>query len=294
MDLSAVHVLLLFGVEVVGAEIKVDIGVFPELLQIGQHSVGGGVTVVRVGGHGLHGDGLQRLGNGGIDLPGGERNGIDMLDGHRNRGIPLKGQAAGNHLIEDHTGRVQIGALVNVAAPGLLRRNVVYRSQSLLGEGAVPSGGHPGNAEVGHLHAAVPEHHDVMGFDVPVDDAAAVGVPQGLDDLGDEVQGLPPVELVPLLLHVLLQGDAVDELHDDVLDIGGAADVVHSHNVGVRQHGNSLRLIVETAAQLCVLGQIVPQDLQGHQTVEPMAAGLIDPGHTAHADELQDFISIVE
>ena len=33
-----------------------------------------------------------------------------------------------------------------------------------------------GDAEVGHLHAAVPQHHDVLGLDVPVDDAPAVGV----------------------------------------------------------------------------------------------------------------------
>ena len=42
-----------------------------------------------------------------------------------------------------------------------------------------------------------------MGLDVPVNDAPAVGVAQGLGDLGDEMQGLPPVELVPFFLHIL-------------------------------------------------------------------------------------------
>ena len=91
------------------------------------------------------------------------------------------------------------------------------RAQGLLGQGAVPSGGDPGNAEIGHLDAAVPQHHDIVGLDVPMDDAPAVGMAQRLDDLGNEVQGLPPGQLIALALHVLLQRDAVDQLHDDIL-----------------------------------------------------------------------------
>ena len=33
-----------------------------------------------------------------------------------------------------------------------------------------------GNAEIRHFHRAVPENHDILGLDVPVDDAPAVGV----------------------------------------------------------------------------------------------------------------------
>ena len=167
-------------------------------------------------------------------------------------------------------------------------------TQGLLGQGAVSAGGHPGDAEVGHLHAAVPQHHHVVGLDVPVDDAPAVGVAQGLYDLGDEVQGLPPVQLAPLLLHILLQGDPVDELHDDVLNVSGAADIIHRHDVGVRQHGHGLGLVVEAAAELGVLGQVLPQDLHRHQPVQPVAPGFIHLGHPAGADELQDLISVVE
>ena len=82
------------------------------------------------------------------------------------------------------------------------------------------------------------------------DDPPAVGVAQGLGDLGDKVEGLPPVQLVALLLHILLQGDAVDELHDNILQLGGAAHIIHRHNVGVGQHGDGLGLVVEAAAKL--------------------------------------------
>ena len=291
--LGLIHVVLVV-LEPAHVVVKVDVGIFAELLQIGQHVVRRQIAVVRVGGHGLHGDGLQGLGDGRVDLPGGQRDGVDVLNGHRHGGVPLEGQAAGNHLIEHHAGGVQVGPGVDVAAPGLLRRDVVHRPQGLLGEGAVAPGGHPGDAEVGHLHAAVPQDHDVVGLDVPVDDPPAVGVAQGLDDLGDEVEGLPPVELVPLLLHVLLQGDAVDELHDDVLQVGGAAHIVDGHDVGVGEHGHGLGLLVEAAAQLRVLRQVLPQNLHRHLAVEPVVQGPEDPGHPAHADLLHNLVSVVE
>ena len=55
-------------------------------------------------GHGLHGDLLQPQGDVRDDLPGGDGLGVDVLDSHRHGGIPVKGQAAGEHLIEDHAG----------------------------------------------------------------------------------------------------------------------------------------------------------------------------------------------
>ena len=60
------------------------------------------------------------------------------------------------------------------------------------------------------------------------------------------------------------------------------------------EHGNGLGLIVEPAAELGVLGQLLLEDLHRHQAVEPVAAGLVHPGHPAHADQLQDLVSVVE
>ena len=294
MDLGPVHVQLLLRDELVDVVVKVNAGIFAELLQIGQHGVGGGVAVVRIGSHGLHGDGLQRLGDGGVDLPGGERDGVDVLNGHRHRGIPLEGQAAGDHLIQHHTGGVQVRPGIDVAAPGLLRGDIVDGAQGLLGQRAVSAGHHPGDAEVGHLHAAVPQDHHIVGLDVPVNDPPAVGVAQGLGDLGDEVQRLTPVQLVSLFLHILLQGNAVDQLHDDVFQRRGAAHVIHGHDVRVGQHSDRLGLIVEAAAELRILRQVLPQDLDGHQAVQPVTPRLIHLRHAADPDELKDFISIVE
>jgi len=69
-------------------------------------------------------------------------------------------------------------------------------------------------------------------LDVAVDDAAAVRVLKRLGDLRGEVERFAPVELA-LLLHVLLERDALDELHDDIVDAVRMGHVVDAHDIGM-------------------------------------------------------------
>lgn len=168
----------------------------------------------------------------------------------------------------------------------------MHRTQGLLGQGAALVH-HLGNAEVHHLHRAVFQHHHIVGLDVPVDNAPAVGVLQARGDLTGEVERLLPVEST-LHFHILLQRDAVDELHDNVIGIVGGGDVKHLDNVGMAEHGNSLSLRLEAAEELLILGKFVLQNLHCHKTVQAVAAGLIHHRHASGADDLQELIPVVQ
>ena len=277
----------------IGTDIaKVHGVILAELLQILQHGIRRGVALLQIGAHGLHADQLQRLRDIGIDLTGGQWDGAQVLDGHGHGGLPLEGQTSGKHLIEHHAGGVDIAAGVGAVTSGLLRGDVVDGAQRLLRQG-LAGAGQTGDAEVRHLDAAVPQDHDVLRLDVPVDDAPAVGMAQRPHDLGDEVQRLPPVHLATAL-HVLLQGDAVHQLHNDILRVAAAGHVVHRHDVGVGQLGHRQRLVPEAAAEVGVLRQIVFQDLHRHHSVQAVALGLVDVGHAAAADELQYLIAVIQ
>ncbi len=263
-----------------------------EFLQILDHGIRRCIALVGVAVHGLHADQLQRLGDAGVDIPRRQRHGAEVLDGHGHGAVALEGQAACEHLIQHHTGGVDVGAGVDTVAPRLLRGNIVHGAQRLLGQ-RLPGVGQTRNAEIGHLHAAVPQHHDVLGLDIPVDDAPAVGVAQSAHDLGDEVQRLPPVH-APAALHVLLQGNAVDQLHDDIFPVRVGGHVVDRHDVGVAQLGDRLGFVVEPAAEVGVVRQIAFQYFDGHKAVQPVAPCLIHVGHAAGADQLQYFVAIVQ
>ena len=80
------------------------------------------------------------------------------------------------------------------------------------------SGGDAGNAEICDLDAAVLQNHNIVGLNVAVDNPTAVRVLERFTNLGGKMQGFAPVE-DSLLLHILLEGNALDQLHDDVVDV---------------------------------------------------------------------------
>ena len=95
-------------------------------------------------------------------------------------------------------------------------------SERVLGVGAVsllPSsdaGQRLGQAEVEDLHQALGRHHDVLGLQVPVDEAPRVRRRKALGDLRADVQrlaqGQRPVG------EQLAEALALDQLHRDVAD----------------------------------------------------------------------------
>jgi len=215
-----------------------------------------------------------------------------MLNGYRNGGIALEGQPVCEHFIQNHTGGIDVGSGIRPVTPGLLRRDIVYRTQCLLCQ-RLSGVFQAGDPRVGHLDAAVPQNHDVLGLDIPMDNAAAVGVTQAPHDLRDKVQGFPPIQLAAFF-HVLLEGNPVNQLHDDILGVAALGDVIDRHNVGMRKLRHSLRLRVKTAAEVLILGQAALEDLNRHQAVQPVTLRLVDDGHAAGADPLHDFIAIIQ
>ena len=222
------------------------------------------------------------------------RNGlrVDVLDGDGDRRIAVKGRPSGQHLIHHNTERIKIRPCIHMRALGLLRRNVVYRAERLARKRAL-SRRHLRNAEVCDLDAAILEHHDVVRLDVTVDNAAAVRVLERLCDLRGKMQRLAPVEHL-LLLHILLERDAVDQLHNDIVHILGMGHVIDAHDVWMGHHGDGLRLGMEAAAELLVLRKLLLEYLDGDEAVQAVAARLVYDGHAAGADHLQYFVAIIQ
>ena len=140
-----------------------------------------------------------------------------MHHGDGNGVIGIKGLLTGEHLVEHHADRIDVALFVGIVAACLLRADIMHGADRLIGLCAVVLAGKLRNAEVHDLDRAVGEQHDVLRLDVAVYDAAVMRVLECAEHLNDEVDGILPRQHV-LGVDILLERDAVDILHDDILE----------------------------------------------------------------------------
>jgi len=109
-------------------------------------------------------------------VPGGrDRRGAHVLGDHRHGIVAKEGGAPRHHLVEHRSERIEIAPRIGRAAHRLLRRDVGDRADehALLGEARLVEG--YGEPEIPELRRPVAREPDVLGLEIAVDDAEAVG-----------------------------------------------------------------------------------------------------------------------
>ena len=273
---------------------KADAGVLLERLNGLQHLGRALIAVIRVLFHRLFGDLAQTFRHIGRHLGQRLRLFRDLHDGDGHRAAAVKGQMAGKHLVHHNAHRVDVGTPVGVVALGLLGADIVDRTDRLVADGLALRAGEAGDAEVHHLDGTVRLQHNVLGLDIPVDDALGVGVFQRPQHLGGKVDDLFPGQGAAPLFQILFEGDAVDVFHHDILQLVGHRDIVHLDDVGMIQDRDGLRFIFETADQLLVVKEFFLEDLHRNGVAGAHVTAFVDIGHAAHAEQTFNQIAAVQ
>jgi hypothetical protein len=154
-----------------------------------------------------------------------------------------------------------------------------------------------GDPPVHHLHLTELADHDVVRLEVPVDDAAAVGVGhrlarrlEGVDDPVEREAAVlarrPGAALDPGVQGTddLLEGPAADQAHREPEAPPGAALVEDRGDPGVAQPSHDLRLEEEALPERGVEGVLPGEDLQGELALEAGVPDQTDLAHAALAD----------
>ena len=228
----------------------------------------------------------------------------DVLIRHRHSGIAREGRLAGEQLVQQASGRVQVRAGVDHLAPGLLGGQVLGRAdhrvrlrhrRSRIRDGA-------GDSEVHHLDLAVRRDHDVAGFDVPMDDAFVVRVLQRGEHPDDDLDGV--VERHGLTVAQQRRDGAPPHvLHDDVRqgDLlarrgvhGFFAGVVDGDDRRMVQRCGRLGFTTEASEEHRVCSQIRSQYLDGDRARQPGVVTQVDLRHTATADEIAYLVAVAQ
>jgi hypothetical protein len=160
--------------------------------------------------------------------------------------------------------------------------------QARLDGGAVLAVGQLREPEIENLDAAVQRHEDVVGLQVPMDDALLVRGGQPLRDLervihgsshGQRAAGEASAQRLPL-----------ERLRDDVEEPVLPSDVEYRRDVGVVQRSRSLRLLFEATQPIGILGERGRQDLDRDLALEPFVPGAVNLAHPARPDGGQDLV----
>lgn len=213
---------------------------------------------------------------------------VDDLGG----GVAAVRLGPGQHLVQDDTAGVHIGAGVRRAVLYLLGGEIGDRAED--GPGGVGDGAdRPYESEVGDLDPAVVPYQDVLRLHVAVHEARPVCRAEGGEDRLQDVQGGPRLERAAIAQHVA-QGAARDVLHRqvDVLPLG--ALVEDRDHIGVREPGHGLGLADEALDERDIGRQRRVHHLEGEHPVEPGVHGPVDRGHAAHGDAGIDAVAAVE
>ena len=233
------------------------------------------------------------------------------IDPHGSRGHPVENAVedhgrrpaserlpSGSHLVEHGAEREEIGAMVHVLAPRLLRRHVRHRPQRGAGTGQVDvvrgprrfvwrrsgprRGRHLGQPEVEDLGVAPGRHEDVGRLDVAVHDALHVRGIEGVRQLRPEVEDALGAQGAPA--DARPQRLALEQLHHQEVAAVMLANVVNRADVRVVERRGGARLPAEPGDRLLVLGERLRQELECHLPAEPRVLGPIDLAHATLAD----------
>jgi hypothetical protein len=207
----------------------------------------------------------------------------------------VKRLAAGEHLVEHHAEREEVGPVVHLLALDLLGRHVVGRAQELplLGEVRAVEAGDP---EIGDLDLVVGGDEDVRRLDVAVDHPVRVRVVEGVAHLRDGVQHEGERQRLVALQQQLEVGPP-HVLHGDEGEalLAGLHHVVDGDDVGVGENAGALRLAHEADAELLHLriadGVADAEGLERHQAADQRVAGEVDDAHGPLADLVGDFVT---
>jgi hypothetical protein len=203
-------------------------------------------------------------------------------------GITVEGIATGEHFIEDHAEREEIRTGILSAAENLFWAPI---SGSAADRGVrALMASEASHAEVGEFDAIIGSDDDVGGFDVAVDDGAAMR--DGKSDGNVSGPFASGGKRNAALGNDFFEGLAFDQFHDEVGSLRGLLDahVVNGDDAWMRQLCNDACFAEEVVARVAP-GEFRSEELDGHGAVDEGVMGTNDAAVGAGAKGFEDLVT---
>lgn len=200
------------------------------------------------------------------------------------------GKFTRKHFIEDDAERINIGAMIDL--PGifqLLGRHVMGGAEGSAGaregDGGLLFANQFGDAEIGDFDAATRIEEQVFRLDIPMEDALLVGVLEGLANFRDDGERFTGREAARA--HRLAEIQAIDILHNKIIEPTGLAEIMHCDDVRMVQFGQKARFAIETLGEMRVGRECFGQKFERDDPVQARLTRFEDKAHATTPDEFK-------
>ena len=212
------------------------------------------------------------------------RNGREMLMHDVCTRVAVEGKPPGERVVARHAQRIQIASGIERLAGGLLRTHVVgvAHHATVGGEGVGLHGA--GNAEVHHERPLTPPlQEDVLGRDIAVHQARAVGVSECPCNFAQYARGLARQQGAARP-DAFAERHAFHERHHHIDEATELARGVHGYDVRMVEPRDGARLRQEGAAEIRAGRECRWQYLDRHGPREAHLAREVHDTHAAASD----------
>src|SRR5438132_8921223 len=144
-------------------------------------------------------------------------------------------------------------------------------------------------AEIQDLHDPVATKHDVVRFDVPMNDAGLVSSRKRAGNLRGHTKRV--AEFDRRTSDAIAQGLAIDVFSGYEVDGIALIDLIDSDDVGMIQSGSRLGLLNEAAHAVAISSNRGRQNLEGNLAIEFRIERQKHFAHSALAQLLADFVA---
>ena len=99
---------------------------------------------------------------------------------------------------------------------------------------------------------------------------------------------------VPLVFDKLFERFAGYVFHDDVVLALRNANIVDIHDIRMREAGGRLRFLMKFFNEFFIALELLVKDFHGHEAIQQAVFRLVDIGHPAAANKLEELIALIQ
>jgi hypothetical protein len=207
---------------------------------------------------------------------------------HRHRFLGVVRRTTGQHLEQDDAETVEVGTFVDRSAARLLRADIALRTDRRTGGRQPRARGHRlGDAEIRQHRPPLLVEQDVLRLHVPMHEARGVRVHERVGHLAQNRQRL---EFAQPFTDATTQIAAGEQTHRVVVNARGKADLEHGHDAAMVERCGGMDLLFEALHELRVVSELRRQHLECHAPVQHQILRLVDVGHAARPEQMQDLV----